>query len=96
MLEQEVSLFQVIQVLLDREEDAKNVCRLDHLPSYADGLCACVQMDDVFSSFAKESALLEDSCAKNDWVTMFFMCVKNPFGFVVFPVFFEPGPTKIQ
>ena len=28
---QEVSLLHVTQVLLDREEDAKNVCRLDQL-----------------------------------------------------------------
>ena len=34
----EVSLLQLIQALLDREEDAQVVCRLYQLACYADGL----------------------------------------------------------
>ena len=49
--EQELSPLQVIQILLDREEDAKHVCRLDQPANRADGLCARVLMDDVFSLF---------------------------------------------
>ena len=44
---------QFIQVLLDREEDANNVCRLDQLENRDDGLRADVEVDAVFSSFVR-------------------------------------------
>ena len=43
--EKDVSLLQLVQVLLDREEDAMNVCWLD----CADELRAGVELDAVFS-----------------------------------------------
>ena len=47
LFEQEVCPLQVIQVLLDREEDANNVCRLNQLANCADGLRARVEMDAI-------------------------------------------------
>ena len=44
LFEQEVSLLQVIQVLLDRAVDAKNLRRLDQLAKCAAGLCDRVEM----------------------------------------------------
>ena len=41
----------VIQVLLHREEDTKNVRRLDQLANCADELCALVEMDAMFLPF---------------------------------------------
>ena len=43
LLEQKVSLLHVMQVRLDRQEDAMMVCRLDQLANHADGLCARVE-----------------------------------------------------
>ena len=51
LYEQQVSIWHVIQVLLDGEEDAKNVCRLDQIANGARGLCARVDVDDVLSFF---------------------------------------------
>ena len=41
--EREISLLLVILVVLDREEEAENVHRLDHLENRADGLRARVK-----------------------------------------------------
>ena len=72
-----VFLWQIIHVLLDRQEDSKNVCRLDQVANYADWLHARVKVDVVFSFFLFEGALLEDGGARNNWVTRFFVFVKN-------------------
>ena len=76
----------------------ENVCRLDQLANYADGLCACVEMDAFFSLFLCEGTFIEDWSARNKWVTSFFTCGKNleifsvpsSFGFLSgFQVLFE-------
>ena len=75
LFEQEVSLLQVIQVLLYREEDAENVCRLNQLANLAEELRARVEVNAVMSFFLCEGALLGDGGAEDNWGTRFFVCV---------------------
>ena len=72
VFEQQVSPLQVIQVLLDRKEDANNVCRRDQLATNADGQCARVEINDVFSSSCATVPCWRDRGAKNSSVTRFF------------------------
>ena len=74
LFEQKVSLVQATQALLDCEEDAKNVCRLDQLAKYAHGLRARVETDAILSPFLCVGALLEDGGAGKNWVTRLLIC----------------------
>ena len=80
---------QVIQVLLDREEDAKNVCRLGQLSKCDDGICDRVGVDVVVSSYLCAGALLKGCGVGNICVTRFFVIVKNMQGLSVLSAVFS-------
>ena len=65
-------------VLLDREENATNVCRPDQFANHADGLRARAAVDAVLSPILCGSAVFEDAGAGNTWVTRYFTCMQNP------------------
>ena len=71
--EQKVSLLQVIQIISDREQDATNVCRLQQLGNCAEGLCARVEMNAMFTSFFVRAPCLRTVVRPDSLV-----CVKNP------------------